>query len=58
MGTAVVTGEDVDAEGLPIGSTFILPQLFTISLEEEGPPPLFADGFESGDASGWADAVP
>ncbi len=58
VGSVVVSGQDVDADGAPIGSAFELPQLFTIQWTVEGPPPLFADGFESGDDGQWDAAVP
>ncbi len=51
VGTVTVSGDDVDDAGMPIGSTFELPRLFPILIEDT---PLFADGFESGDASAWS----
>ena len=59
IGTVRITGDDVGADGLPIGSKYDLPQLFTAELPRDpGEPPMFADGFETGDTSGWSSENP
>ena len=55
IGTVSISGDDVDAEGNPIGSTFNVPQLFTIFLDGGG---LFADGFESAGTDAWSVTSP
>ena len=58
IGSVWVQGDDVDAEGEAIGSSFELPQLFPIETGEEEESGFFADGFESGDTSAWSTTVP
>ena len=59
IGSVWVRGDDVDAEGEAIGSSFELPQLFPIEPgEDEEEMGFFADGFESGDTSAWSGTSP
>ena len=55
VGVVSVSGEDVDAAGEPIGSSFDAARLFTISLAEDT---LFGDGFEGGDTNAWSNSSP
>ncbi len=55
IGVVSVSGDDVDSDGEPIGSSFDAARLFTISLAEDV---LFGDGFEAGDTAAWSSTSP
>ena len=55
IGVVSVSGDDVDSEGEPIGSSFDAARLFTISTGEDV---LFGDGFEGGDTVAWSSTSP
>ena len=55
VGFVSVTGDDVDADGNAIGSSYDLPRIFAVLFADT---PIFEDGFESGDTSAWSSGVP